>query len=187
MSAPLLARQIAYFVPDAGAAALDHHARFGSGPFFLARRISLRLSRHRGIDRPLVHTAAYGQWGAMMVEFVQQDEPGPSVFHDLYPAGSGRFGLHHLALFVEDLGAAMAAHAALGHATALYAELADGFAFAMVDAVADYGHFLELYEPRPALLGVYAMVARAARDWDGADPLRALNLGRATPAGGAAG
>lgn len=173
----LAPRQIAYFVPDARAAALAHHAAFGSGPFFVAERIALRLARHRGVERRLVHSSAYGQWGEVMVEFVQQDEPGPSVFHDLYPEGSGRSGLHHVALFVDDLAEALAGHAAQRRVTALYAEMADGFAFAMVDCVAELGHFLELYEPRPALTGFYAMVASTARAWDGTEPLRAIRLG----------
>lgn len=169
-------RQIAYFVADARAAALRHHARFGSGPFFVAERIPLRVARHRGVETELVHTSAYGQWGPVMVEFVQQDEPGPSVFHDLYPHGSGRSGLHHVALFVDDLRAAVSRHAQEGHVTALWAEMADGFAFAMVDTVAETGHFLELYEPGRALTGFYEMVARAAQGWDGADPLRPIRL-----------
>jgi hypothetical protein len=176
VKSPLPVRQIAYCVPDAETAALAHHASFGSGPFFLARRIPLRLSRHRGVERPLVHSSAYGQWGGVMLEFVQQDEPGPSVFEDLYPHGSGRAGLHHVALFVDDLGVALADHSALGNETVLYAEMANGFAFAMVDAVSEYGHFLELYEPRSALIRFYAMVARAAEGWDGANPLRPLQL-----------
>jgi len=27
---------------------------------------------------------------------------GPSAFHDVYPDGSGRGGIHHAALFVDD-------------------------------------------------------------------------------------
>jgi hypothetical protein len=44
-------RQLAYKVNDIEAAALAHHRRFGSGPFFLARHISLASSQHRGVAR----------------------------------------------------------------------------------------------------------------------------------------
>lgn len=170
-------RQIAYFCADARGSALAHHQAFGSGPFYVADHIALRRSEHRGVPRPLDHSSAYGQWGEVMVEFVQQNNPGESVFHDLYPEGSGRFGLHHLALFVDELPAAIAAHQAAGREVALYAEMADGFAFAMIDMVAASGHFLELYEPTPALTGFYDMVARKARGWDGADPVRTISFG----------
>jgi len=31
------------------------------------------------------------------IEFAQQNNPGPSCFHDLHPEGAGRSGAHHLA------------------------------------------------------------------------------------------
>jgi len=44
-------RQIAYFAADVRVAALEHHLRFGSGPFFVAEHIPLRQSLHRGAAR----------------------------------------------------------------------------------------------------------------------------------------
>jgi len=162
-------RQVAYFVSDVRKAALAHHAFYGSGPYFVAEHIPLRLSRHRGVVRPLDHSSAYGQWGGVMIEFVQQNNPGPSAFHDLYPEGSGRQGLHHVALFVDDVPAEMARFAAAGHDTALYAEMNDGFAFAFVDTVASLGHMIELYSPVPVLTDFYAMVADAAKTFNGGE------------------
>jgi hypothetical protein len=176
-------RQIAYFVADVRAAALKHHRRFGSGPFFVADHIPLRRSLHRGVERPLDHSSAYGQWGGVMIEFVQQNNPGPSAFHDLYPPGGGRFGLHHLAIFVDDIHAAVARFNGADRATeadrapALYAEMNDGFAFAMIDLTAETGHMLELYEPKPQLTGFYDFVARAADGFDGDDPVRTISMG----------
>ena len=165
-------RQIAYFVPDVRAAALAHHALLGSGPYFVAEHIPLRLSVHRGVERPLDHSSAYGQWGDVMIEFVQQNNPGPSAFHDVYPEGSGREGVHHVALFVDDVDAELARFKEAGFATALRAEMNDGFVFAFVDTVASLGHMLELYAPVPSLSGFYAMVAEAAKGWDGKDVIR---------------
>lgn len=176
-TSPAPVRQIAVFVPDVRAAALKHSAEFGSGPFFVADNIPLAVARHRGVDRALDHSSAYGQWGTIMMEFVQQNNPGPSVFHDLYPEYSGRFGLHHVAVFVPDLALAIKIYEAQGYMVALYAEMADGFPFAMIDKVAECGTFLELYEPRPALTGFYDMVARKADGWDGHDPIRTISFG----------
>ncbi|MFD2136543.1 hypothetical protein ACFSLT_18030 [Novosphingobium resinovorum] len=88
--APLPIRQIAYFVPDVRAAARAHSAAFGSGPYYVADHIALTRAVHRGVERELDHSSAYGQWGEVMIEFCQQNNPGPSAFHDLYPEGSGR-------------------------------------------------------------------------------------------------
>ena len=170
--AGLPVRQIAYFVADVRAAAAAHSATFGSGPYFVAEHIALRLSLHRGQAAPLDHSSAYGQWGGVMIEFVQQNNDGPSVFRDLYPDGGE--GLHHVALFVDDLAAARAHFEEQGFPTALYAEMNDGFAFAMMDAVARYGHFIELYEGVPQLTGFYDLVRAAHEGWDGQDVIREI-------------
>lgn len=167
-------RQLAYAVQDVEAAALAHHRHFGSGPFFVLRHVSLASSVHRGVARPFDHSSAYGQWGGMMIELVQQHNPDPSALHDMYPHGSGREGLHHTALFVDDLDAAIARFAAEGMPLAQLSVTQGGTAFAFVDARARLGHMLELYEPSPQLTGFYDLVAQAARGWDGSDPVREL-------------
>jgi hypothetical protein len=53
--------------------------------------------------------------------------------------------------------------------------LAGGTRFAFVDAVADTGHFWELYEPTDGLRGFYAMVRNAHQGWDHRDPVRMLS------------
>ena len=167
-------KQIAYFVPDIIAAARAHSRTFGSGPYFVAEHIPLSLCRYRGQPAELDHSSAYGQWGEVMVEFVQQNNPDPSVFRDLYPKGDQ--GMHHVALIVDDLPAEIARFEAAGHATAFYAEVAPGVGFAMMDCVAELGHFVELYEPTPELLGVYDLVRSAAKTFEGGDPIRYFSI-----------
>jgi hypothetical protein len=171
------ARQIAYFVPDAVAAARAHSALFGSGPYYVAEHIPLSLCRYRGQAAELDHTSAYGQWGEVMIEFVQQNNAGPSVFRDMYPDGGE--GIHHVALIVDDLRASMAAFEAAGCEAGLYAEVGGpDTAFAMMDCRRTLGHFVELYEPSETLLGIYGMIRAAAQGWDGADPIRAFAIPR---------
>ena len=158
-------RQIAYFVADVREAARRHHALFGSGPYFVAENIPLARSVHRGIERPLDHTSAYGQWGKVMIEFVQQNNPGPSAFRDLFPEDSSGEGLHHLALFVDSLDEAEARFNAQGFDTALDASMLDGFRYVFVDTAPAYGHMLELYEPAKSLTGFYDYVERQAGDF----------------------
>ena len=169
-------RQIAYFCADVRVAATEHHRLFGSGPYFVAEHVPLRRAVPRGVVRPLDHSSAYGQWGEVMVEFVQQHNPDPSPFHDLYPDPARRGGLHHVALFVDDVDVELARYAAAGQATALRAEMNDGFVFAFVDTVATLGHMVELYEPRPSLTAFYAMVAKAAIDYRGGELLTTIHF-----------
>ena len=173
-SAALPLRQVAYFVADLAEAAAAHTRSFGSGPFFVLEHVALSRCEHCGIAHPLDHSSAYGQWGDAMVELVVQHNADPSAFHDMYPHGSGRYGIHHTALFVDDLRAAIAGFAADGLPLAQYAVTTSGTDFAFIDATARYGHMIELYERTPTLTGFYAMVAAAAENWDGRDPVRKL-------------
>jgi hypothetical protein len=167
-------RQIAYFVPDAVAAARRHSQLYGSGPFLFVDRIRLSACRHRGRPSELDHSSAYGQWGEVMVEFVQQNDSRPSPFRDLYPDGGQ--GLHHVALIVPDLAVEMVRYEAGGHAEAFYGEAAPGVGFAMMDTAAAFGHMTELYEPTPGLVAFYARIKAQAGSFDGADPVRSFRF-----------
>ncbi|MFN2099199.1 VOC family protein [Altererythrobacter sp. MF3-039] len=167
-------RQLAYFVPDIDEAARQHSAVFGSGPFFAARHIALKSSFYRGERHPFDHSSAYGQWGDVMVEFLQQNGDGPSACHDLFPVGSGRYGLHHAAMIVEDIDTAIEQFEADGFALAQDCVTEGGTRFAFVDTSAALGHMIELYEPTTVLVGFYDMVRGAAQDWDGSAPIREL-------------
>ncbi|KPQ31342.1 MAG: Glyoxalase/Bleomycin resistance protein/Dioxygenase superfamily [Porphyrobacter sp. HL-46] len=123
-------RQLAYKVNDLEAAAATHHRHFGSGPFFVLDHVPLASSQHRGVERPFDHSSAYGQWGSVMVELVVQHNPDPSALHDMFPHGSGAQGLHHAALFVDDLDRAIARFAAEGSPLAQLSVTVGGTAFA---------------------------------------------------------
>jgi catechol 2,3-dioxygenase-like lactoylglutathione lyase family enzyme len=167
-------RQLAYKVNDLEAAALAHHRMFGSGPFFVLRHVALASSHHRGVERPFDHSSAYGQWGSVMVELVVQHNSDASALHDMFAYGSGAEGLHHAALFVDDLGAAIARFENEGAPLAQLSVTATGTAFAFVDTRSSLGHMFELYEPTEQLTGFYDLVAEAAQGWDGNDLLREL-------------
>ena len=124
----------------------------------------LRSCRVHGEPGVFDHSSAYGQWGSMMVELVQDHTVGPT------PVPGP--GLHHLAFFVDDLAEASAAQSAQGRPEALWAETANGQQFVFHDARGDLGHFVELYEPTDGLRWFYATVAAASSHWDGRDPRR---------------
>ena len=162
--------QLAYVVPDAVAAARRWVDQFGAGPFIVRPHVELVDVVHRGRAATFDHTSAYGQWGSVMVELLQDHTDGPSVVRDVF--AEGRFGLHHLAFFVDDLHDAQRALQARGHAVAMTARTAGGVEFCFVDTLAAYGHLLELYPRSERLAAFYAKVAAAARNWDGRDPIR---------------
>jgi catechol 2,3-dioxygenase-like lactoylglutathione lyase family enzyme len=165
--------QLAYFVPDIRQAALHASETFGAGPFFLLNRIELEWGEHRGVSCKFIHSSAYGQWGDLMMELVQQDEEGPSPFRDLYAPGEQ--GLHHVASFVASLEETIEAYQRAGMPLATRAVTKNGGSeFAFIDTTAHTGHMLEIYERSESLAGFYQFVRQAARGWDGLDPVRDL-------------
>jgi catechol 2,3-dioxygenase-like lactoylglutathione lyase family enzyme len=164
--------QIAYHVPDPAAAAREYAHRHGWGPFFLMEHIRLTRAVYRGRPIDFDHTSAYGQAGDVMVELIAQPGAAPSPLRDLF--GPEESGLHHVACFVDDVDAEVARLEAVGYPVALSATTATGVDFVMVDASADLGHMIELYEPGEALARFYAFVRRAAAHWDGSEPVRPL-------------
>ena len=154
--------QIAYAVADVRAAARHRSETTGAGPFVVVEHIPLASAHVAGAPAVFDHSSAYGQWGDVMVELVQEHTP-PLV-------APGR--VHHLAFMVAALPAAINWCAEQGWPPLLRAETSTGQAFAFMDARADLGHLVELYEPSDRLLAFYAAVAAAAEGWDGRDPVR---------------
>jgi hypothetical protein len=158
--------QIAYAVDDVERA-VDRWVARGVGPFFLRDHIEVHATRIRGRPATFDHSSAFAQWGDVMVELIQQHDPGSDPV-----VGTG--GVHHMAHFVDDFGAAHTALAAAGHAEVLYAETSTGMPFAFHDALAERGHLIEIYERTSGLVRFYEMVREAAAGWDGDDPIRRL-------------
>lgn len=175
MSAPLPLRspvQLAYHVPDALAAAEEFARTRGWGPFFVMQHIPLASCLYRGSPAAFDHTSAYGQAGDLMVELIQGHGEAPSVLNEAFaPTATG---LHHVAMFEDDLSAALASWESAGYALAMRATTTTGVEFAMVDTRSLFGHYLELYPPVRALQKFYAYVRAAAVDWDGTRPVRHL-------------
>ena len=164
--------QLAYHVPDPVAAAHRLARDHGWGPFYLMEHIALETVRYRGAPGRFDHSSAYGQAGELMVELITQHDDSPSALRDCYAAHET--GLHHVACFVPDLGAALAGFAAQGVEAALEARTATGVSFAMLDTRGSFGHMLELYEADEALSRFYGFIRRKSVDWDGTEPLRRL-------------
>lgn len=151
--------QIAYFVADVRAAAEHWSRQRGAGPFIVMENIPLTSVLYRGSPAELDHSSAYGQLGEVMVELVQQNNPGPSAFRDMFP--NGQSGLHHMAQFADDLELELDYYQKQGCEIALTAQAGD-VAFAFVDTRATMGHMVELYQDCDAIRGFYTMVAELA-------------------------
>ena len=161
--------QIAYAVSDIFRGVDKWIKDFGAGPFFIAEHIPIKNVIYRGHPSELDITVAYGQWGEIMIELVQDNGEGPSIIRDLYPPQKS--GLHHLAYFVNDMDLVSAKLVEEGYVLAMSGQAGEN-RFQFFDAISEMGHFLEIYEPIESLKNLYERVRSASINWDGSDPLR---------------
>ena len=161
--------QIAYAVSDIYKGIDKWISDFGAGPFFIAEHIPIKNVIYRGHPSELDITVAYGQWGEIMIELVQDNGEGPSIIRDLYPPQKS--GLHHLAYFVNDMDLVSAKLVEEGYVLAMSGQAGEN-RFQFFDAISEMGHFLEIYEPIESLKFLYERVRSASINWDGSDPLR---------------
>jgi Glyoxalase/Bleomycin resistance protein/Dioxygenase superfamily len=164
--------QIAYIVNDIEEAAARFARLFGWGPFFTVHHLQMQRVLHRGREVHVDFSNGFGNAGNVMIELIQRHDVGPSVFHELHRPGEE--GLHHIAVFIDDLDRCLEAFGKSGLEVAGYFE-AFGTRAAMLDTCSIQGHFVEIYERSPFLNVLYKMVADAAIGFDGSHPVRALD------------
>ena len=101
----------------------------------------------------------------------------PGETSQLLHADDGMISLPrpHVATMVTSLPEAYASFAVAGIPLATRAQTLSGVEFACLDAIDSMGHFIEVYERSETLVGFYDFIREAAKDWDGADPVRTLS------------
>ncbi len=157
--------QNAYFVQDLDEAIERWHAAFRLGPFVVSRHLALQRSIYRGSPAPLDISAAFAQSGDLQIELLCQHDSAPSMFHDMF--GPGEEGLHHVAVFAKDYDGFISDYQSRGFELAAEVGAGEGMGAGFIDTRDVWGHMLEVYRDVPAMRAFYAMVADAARDWDG--------------------
>jgi hypothetical protein len=75
-------------------------------------------------------------------------------------------------MFVDSVKDAVAPMDKLGHKVASEIDMPDGSPCVYVDAFAEFGQYVEMYERTPLILGMYERVERLAAGFDGKDPVR---------------
>ena len=166
--------QLAFHAPDIKAEA-DYWANtHGAGPFYLFERIALSACRVHGQEATFIHSSAYGQCGDLMIELIHQHDDAPSPLRDIYDSKTP--GLHHAAVFVEDLENAQDLASSQGLNCALDATTKEGgVRFLMYDARPSRAYMYEFYERTPSLEKFYGFIRHKSEDWDGRDVLRRLS------------
>lgn len=163
-------KQIAYVVEDLDAAIASWVEVLHVGPFFRLDDVVIEDLRYRGRPAETAVSIAVGNSGGVQIELIAPRDRGPSVYREL-PRG-----VHHLALLARDFEAESARLARLGYDVAWELTLPGVCRLRYHDAVAVFGHFIELWESTETMRALLEMVESAARDWDGQDPVRRLGF-----------
>lgn len=162
--------QIAYRVPDLDAACHEWAQKVGAGPFLVRRHMPV-VATHNGEPAIYDHSAAFGQWGPVMLELIQLHECEPASMRAvLEHEQPGQ--VNHFACFVDDLDAASSALIEQGMPLTMSLSTSSGMAVNFHDARHVVGGILELYVGTEHLRGFYDKVAALADGWDGSDVVR---------------
>lgn len=162
--------QIAYRVDDLEAACHEWAQRVGAGPFLVRPHLAVTAT-HDGQPAVYDHSAAFGQWGPVMLELIQLHECEPASMREVLE--HDRSGApNHFACFVDDLEAASAALIEQGMPLTMSLVSSSGMEVRFHDARHVVGGVLELYVGTPHLQGFYDKVASMADGWDGSDVVR---------------
>ncbi len=174
MSEPLLAypvMQYAFVVDDLDEGMRHWTRAMGAGPFFVIRDFLGNELTYRGAPSSTRVNYAFGQCGPVQIQLISQDDPGPSIYRDMYAPGEG--GLHHVCALVplEDWDAQLDRFTEAGYECA--SSLTTTVPAVYFDCREDLGHFVELYGRTERTEGFFAMVAATHENWDGhTDPVR---------------
>jgi hypothetical protein len=164
--------QVCYIVESLDDAMNGWVKTIGAGPFFAQKNMHVETV-YRGNPSWIDVSAAFGQAGEIQVEFIEVHGDNPSVYRDMY--SPGQYGCHHVAMFVDDLDAAIEFYRANGNVVGMQGSFA-GTPYAYIDTRTSTGLFTELFQNTNDINRLYKKIANAATDWNGREAIRPMAL-----------
>lgn len=163
--------QAAYVVDDLDSAIESWLKMEQTGPFFVLYNASPANFSYRGKPTEILMDIAICQAGPIQLELIRPKSTGPNVFRDMGPAGKPFY--HHQCYITDDIEAERARFAAMGIEVGQEADSA-GVHFAYFDTRKLIGCMTEVVQRSEGFEGMCKMIADAAVDWDGSNPIRSL-------------
>jgi hypothetical protein len=162
--------QIAHTVPNLEAACHEWAEKVGAGPFLVRKHMDVQAI-HNGEPAVYNHSAAFGQWGPVMLELVELHDCGPASMNEVF-RHSAPNQVNHYAYFVDDLDISSEALQAQGFPLTMELISSSGMRVHFLDARASIGGLIELYVGSEHLRSLYDKVAALHEGWDGSDVVR---------------
>ncbi len=167
-------RQNGYVVHDIEATMRHWTEVLGVGPFYYLKEIRIPEFRYRDAPSDPVLSVALAQSGPSQIELIQQHDDAPSMYRD-FLAASGE-GLQHLGFVTSDIDRQLRSipFEVSAVQSGSFGGGAGGFVYLSTEA--HPGSVVELIQLDAATRSLFDRVAEDARGWDGAEPIRPLDL-----------
>ena len=167
--------QVAYLVEDIDVAMQHWLANAGLGPWTCFRNIELDTTfdgRDEGKPFRLHIHEALAYMGELQIQLVQSLDPPEEVTPYQSYVQSGRWGVHHVAFFAEDVDAAVAQARRQGFDRICAMRDKGDYRYYYCQSAAMPEVWIEFLESYPGLHEIFENGIAAAADWDGQDPIR---------------
>ena len=164
--------QYAWLVPDLDSA-IDYWANIvGVGPFFITEVDSRTTEgfQYRGGEGNLQMRVAWGQGKEGQIELIEVTSSDPNIYHDLIEPG--KTGLHHIGVWSDDYPGDVQFLKDQGFEVAM--DMGVTMNICYFDTSARNGAMLEVIERTDAIVGLFGLIAQAAKNWDGSNPSRSV-------------
>ncbi len=165
--------QYAWHVPNLEDA-IDYWANtVGVGPFFVNEVDSSTMEgfKYRGGEGKLTMRLCWGQSKEGQIELIEVTSSEPNVYHDLIP--KAQTGFHHIGIWSDDYSKDKELLLSQGYELAM--DMGVNTNICYFDTSAQSGNMLELIERNDGIVGLFALIAQAADEWDGTKPMRSMS------------
>lgn len=164
--------QMAYVVTDIQAAMRHWIDDLKVGPWFLLDHFTGVDPVYRGAPSRADVSIAMAFAGHMLIELIQPNDDHPSVYRELLDRSGA--GFHHFGIASTDIDGDVAALEAKGYTLAFRCGVPTGGEVAYMDGGADRPGYIEYIEATAGMDATFTGFFRAARGWDGSDPIRPM-------------
>jgi hypothetical protein len=167
-------RQNGYVVRDIESAMAHWLEVLGIGPFFYFSHVEAEEFFYK--DEPCRPdlSIALANSGDMQIELIEQHDDTPTMYKAFLDAGHE--GLQHVSSWVEDFDGTVERLLSAGHTIGQRGALPGGIKFAYFETELHPGSVFEVSNLAGPLAYIPQAVADAARDWDGSEPIRRVDL-----------
>lgn len=162
--------QVAFVTRDIHATMDFYVNQLGIGPWFMADR-AVNRHRYRGRECEFTMSVAMADAGGLQLELMQTHDEVPTMYLDWMKRPFERELQQHICFWPLDYDARVEKALKAGYEVVQDGATARG-RFIYFTHPRDPDQVVEFTEPTPARQAFNAAIARAAKDWDGKEPVR---------------